>query len=217
MRNRMIVAASLIACVLAVVLGVVVATPSDDRPALLQGRKGAKAKSKGKSAARRASARERRDERREVRADKRAAKAERRAELAELRKKRKDKKQRDKPSPEEKALARAEARAIQLDELLAQHDAVSADLGIDVDVADELAILMMDTSDKVGEQLERIDLGEVEFEDVRDDIRAMRQDQVDTAEDLLGPDLFAEWTYLMGFRRFNEEDITREPTPRDDQ
>jgi len=220
MRSRLILAATVLACVLAVVLGVVVADPpsmfdTSERGARRgKGRK-AKAKGRGKAkakakAARRDAMRERREERRAQRQAKKEARAARRAELAEKRKARKDK---EDLSPEEKALARAEARAEQIDELLLVHDEVAADLGMEPETADEVAILLMDTSDLIGAELERVDLGEVTWEEVRDEIAALRADQAAQAEALLGEQLFDEWTYAMGFRRFNDEEWTRDAPP----
>jgi len=226
MSSRWIVASSLVTSVLAVALGVWIAGSPTERlrsggeAEQAEGPRGRKAKGKAKAGAGKASkgkakargsAQERRDERRALRQARRQEKADRRAMLAKKRNgMNREAVQATKPTPEEKALNRAEVRALQIDELLSTHDEVAEVLGLDPDIADEIAILMMDTSDRVGQQLERVDLGEVEWAAVRDDIRGMREAQVNDARDLLGDDVFEEWSHAMGFRRFTEEEWERQ-------
>jgi hypothetical protein len=207
MRSWVVLVGSLVASVLAVGIAVQVASPPESGEAVERRERGRKAKAKGKSKAQRQTAQERRAERREERALRREARAARRAELAERREQRPKKE--PKLSPEEKALARAETRSAQIDELLMLHDDVCIDLGIDADVADEVAILLMDTSDLISAELERVDRGELEWEDVRPKVRKLRLDQASRVESLMGTDVFGEWTDAMGFERFSGDEWTR--------
>lgn len=140
-----------------------------------------------------------------AREERQAARAERQAVLAEERREARERKE-PKLSPEERALTRADARAMQLDELVMANDDVCAQLGVPVEDADELAVLLLDTTEQISAELERVDRGEITWEDVRPAIRRLRLDQAQRAERLLGRQTFREWTLGMGFERFTDED-----------
>jgi hypothetical protein len=103
--------------------------------------------------------------------------------------------------PAAKATARSEFREERLSEVDAQLDAYAEKKGWDPEFTEEVRSLLVDTMDHIGEQLARVDRGELPWEEVRSELRQFRLDRASELEELLGND-FDEFAQQMSFGRF---------------
>jgi hypothetical protein len=103
--------------------------------------------------------------------------------------------------PVAKATARSEFREERLSEVDAQLDAYAEEKGWDPELTEEVRSLLVDTMDHIGQELARVDRGELPWEEVRTELRQFRLERASELEELLGRD-FDEFAEAMSFGRF---------------
>lgn len=131
------------------------------------------------------------------------AKAERRAELKAFR-------ERERVlDADEMMWARSEYREKRLVDMNDRLDRFAANAGWDAALTDDVRQVMLDTIDEITEQLLRVDAGEIEWAEMRREMRAFRVDQAAEVEELLGPESFHDFAEAMGFARFAGEEQVR--------
>lgn len=193
-----------VSCVVAVALAVVLALPAERSPQepVVQASQGPLPQ------------RAERPDRAERKLARQATREARRAELLAQRKERrvaqKEREVREpRLAPEDRADARLELRELQLEDLLARHDAYAAERGWSNDLTDAVAVRVAEGAEEVSHLLELVDRGEVPWEEVRADLRDVRLEQAKAVQALLGEQGFADWSGAMGFQRFSGEEWVR--------
>lgn len=110
--------------------------------------------------------------------------------------------------PDELMWARTEFREARLADMNDRLDTFAAEAGLSEAVAEEVRALMTETIDEITNQLLRVDAGEIEWAEMRRDMRAFREQQAHQVEALLGPEQFKGFVSDMGFSRFEGEEPT---------
>lgn len=147
--------------------------------------------------------------RRKARTEGRSAKAAK----AERRKAREAREPRPRPEPRERVLepeelmwARTEFREQRLTDMNERLERYAAAKGWSEELTEEVRIVMIDTIEGITDELLRVDAGEIEWPEMRADMRAFREDQARVVEELLGPEEFRGFAEQMGFARFGGDE-----------
>jgi hypothetical protein len=107
--------------------------------------------------------------------------------------------------PDERALARNEFRLERQAELAERLEQHALDAGWDAQTTDAVQDVLLATTDRISDALDRVDRGEVPWDQVRDEMRDFRIDQARDVREILGPEAFDAWVVDMGFERFPDE------------
>jgi hypothetical protein len=114
---------------------------------------------------------------------------------------------------EERAALRDEMRLERVGSLADRLAGYSIEAGWDPETADRVAEVMLSTTDKIGRNLERVDRGETEWPDIRDNVRDYRLDQAKRVRHILGDEEFDQFVQGMELERFMGERPIRARSP----
>jgi hypothetical protein len=111
----------------------------------------------------------------------------------------------DRLEPDDRAALRDELREERIVSLADRLDGYAAEAGWDPELTDRVAEVMLGTTDKIGRNLARVDRGEVEWNEVRGELRDYRIDQARKVRNLLGDEEFDRFVDGMDLARFMGE------------
>lgn len=104
-------------------------------------------------------------------------------------------------TPEEKLEYRKSYRDERLADMDARLDAYAAKAGWEPDLTEEIRALLIETTDGITAILEKVDVGQVEWDEQKEELRRYRYEQAAKVEDLLGGQ-FEPFVQGMNFTRF---------------
>ncbi|MEZ4236056.1 MAG: hypothetical protein R3F59_07825 [Myxococcota bacterium] len=104
--------------------------------------------------------------------------------------------------PDDKAALRDEVRQERIASLSDRLGGYAAENGWDPEVEGRVEQIMLATTDKISRNLERVDRGEADWSEIRDDLRDYRIDQAKRIRNLLGDDEFDNFAAEMDLTRF---------------
>ncbi len=110
---------------------------------------------------------------------------------------------------DEKAQARRQTREEISDEIRERVDAYAMEAGWDAQTHAEVKAIFEETSQKITRVLGKVDRGELEWNDVRRELRQYRLDSAAEVEGILGPEAFRDFTGTMDFQRFQGDEPVR--------
>lgn len=107
--------------------------------------------------------------------------------------------------PDDRAALRDELREERIGSLADRLDVYASEAGWDPEVADRVAEIMFNTTDKISRNLARVDRGDAEWGDIRHELRDYRIDQAKRVRNLLGDEEFDRFVDGMDLGRFMGE------------
>ncbi len=110
---------------------------------------------------------------------------------------------------EERAMLRRELREERLIDVNTRLDAYADTEGWDPAMTDEVRDILIDTADHITRVLGQVDRREVEWDDVKVDLWAYREQQAQQVRRALGPNDFDHFVESMDFARFFGEEPVR--------